>query len=92
MNTEEYQNLFRQNALNELQENGKLVNDFLNEKYKKEAKMESSELEIQRLTIENLKLQNKQLKRTLLYSIIGFIAGAIVTNIKEILTLMNEIK
>ena len=50
---------------------------------------ENFELEIQRLTIENLQLQNKQLNRTVLYSIIGFVMGGIVTNLKDILTLMK---
>jgi hypothetical protein len=50
---------------------------------------ENSELEIQRLTVENLRLRNKQLKRTVLYSIIGFIMGAIITNLKDILILLK---
>jgi hypothetical protein len=62
------------------------------EKYlSKKDSEENSELEIQRLTIENLKLQNKQLKRTVLYSIIGFIMGGIITNLKDILILLKII-
>jgi hypothetical protein len=60
------------------------------EKYLKTKEVnENSELEIQRLTIENLQLQNRQLKRTVLYSIIGFIMGGIVTNLKDILILLK---
>ena len=60
------------------------------EKYlSKKDSEENSELEIQRLTIENLELQNKQLKRTVLYSIIGFIMGGIITNLKDILILLK---
>ena len=47
------------------------------------------ELKIKELTVKNLELQNKQMKRTVLYSIIGFLAGAIVTNLKDILILLN---
>lgn len=39
---------------------------------------------IQQLTTENLRLQNRQMKRSILYSIIGFISGAILTNYKEL--------
>lgn len=35
--------------------------------------------EIKRLEEENIKLQNRQLKRSVLFSVIGFIAGSIVT-------------
>jgi VIT1/CCC1 family predicted Fe2+/Mn2+ transporter len=60
------------------------------EKYlSKKDSEDNFELEIQRLTIENLQLKNKQLKRTVLYSIIGFIMGAIVTNLKNILILLK---
>jgi len=46
--------------------------------------------EIRDLTSKNLRLQNKQMKRAVLYSIIGFIAGAIVSNLKEILILLKN--
>lgn len=39
---------------------------------------------IQQLTTENLRLQNRQMKRSILYSIIGFISGAVLTNYKEL--------
>lgn len=45
--------------------------------------------EIRALTAINLRLQNKQMRRAVLYSIIGFIAGAIATNLKDILKLFN---
>ncbi|MEZ7496597.1 hypothetical protein QO206_13970 [Leeuwenhoekiella aequorea] len=47
------------------------------------------EEEIRNLTSENLKLQNKQLKRVIVYSIISFVAGAIVSNLEEILTIFD---
>lgn len=47
------------------------------------------EEEIRNLTSENLKLQNKQLKRVIVYSIISFVAGAIVSNLEEILTVFD---
>ncbi|WP_437397577.1 hypothetical protein [Flagellimonas lutimaris] len=47
--------------------------------------------EIRNLTAKNLLLQNKQMKRAVFYSIIGFIAGAIITNLKDILILFNLI-
>lgn len=47
---------------------------------------------ISELTIKNLELQNMQLKRYVLYSVIGFFVGAIVTNLKDILTLLNIVR
>ncbi|RZK47875.1 MAG: hypothetical protein EOO99_12050 [Pedobacter sp.] len=41
------------------------------------------------LTIENLTLQNRQLRRQILFSIIGFIAGAILTNYKEVIDFLG---
>lgn len=62
-------------------------------------KEKSSSDEITKLKTENLALQNKnlilqnkRLKRHVLYSIISFIAGAILTNIKDILILLNILK
>jgi len=46
---------------------------------------------INKLTAENLELQNKELKRKILFGIIGFIAGAIVSNLKDILALFNSV-
>lgn len=48
--------------------------------------------EVSELTKINLSLQNKHLKRYILYSLISFIAGAILTNGKDILNLLNSIK
>lgn len=42
------------------------------------------ENKIQQLTTENLRLQNRQMKRSILYSTIGFISGAVLTNYKEL--------
>ena len=52
---------------------------------------EQLEFEIIRLQRENLILNNRKLKRYVIYSIIGFILGAISTNLKEILTLLKII-
>ena len=56
-------------------------------KYQNDIK--DKEREIIDLTDKNLRLQNKQMKRTVLYSIIGFLSGVIVTNLKDILILLN---
>jgi hypothetical protein len=72
----------RRNAIEQLQvENLKLQNDNL--KYQNSLRTQQSEID--RLTIENLKLQNKQLRRYIFYSIIGFVAGAFLSKIKEII-------
>lgn len=55
---------------------------------KKETERQSLKDEIDRLTKENLELQNQQLKRYILYSVIAFILGALITNIKDILHLL----
>ena len=54
-----------------------------------ENSLRDQERQVRELTVENLKLQNKQLKRFIIYSIIAFISGAILTNIKDILALFN---
>jgi hypothetical protein len=56
------------------------------EKQKYEDELKKLQIENARLTNLNLKLQNKHLRRYVIYAIIGFIAGAIVTNWKEILS------
>jgi hypothetical protein len=55
---------------------------------KKEKERQNLKDEIDRLTKENLELQNRQLKRYILYSVIAFILGALITNIKDILNLL----
>ena len=55
----------------------------------KQISVKEKEDEIRNLTSKNLQLQNKQLRRVVLYSIISFVAGAIVSNLKEILVLLN---
>ena len=55
----------------------------------KQDSVKEKEDEIRNLTSKNLQLQNKQLRRVVLYSIISFVAGAIVSNLKEILALLN---
>lgn len=61
----------------------------IKEYLKENDRIKALELDIKELTVKNLELQNKQLKRTVVYSIIGFISGAIVTNLKDILILLN---
>lgn len=50
---------------------------------------EQLDTRIAELTEINLALQNKDLKIRMLYTIIGFILGAIVTNLKEILLVLK---
>ena len=47
------------------------------------------ENKILNLTETNLNLQNTHFRRYILYSLISFIAGAILTNVKDILILLN---
>ncbi|WP_179318002.1 hypothetical protein [Winogradskyella undariae] len=56
---------------------------------KHQNKIKDKEREIIKLTAKNLRLQNKQMKRAVLYSIIGFLAGIISANLKDILILLN---
>jgi len=49
------------------------------------------QIEIDNLTIENLKLQNNEMKRRILYAIISFTAGAILTNIKDIINFISTL-
>lgn len=61
------------------------------EKYlKEESQVEELDLEIKKLTAINLNLQNKQLKRYILYSVISFVLGAILTNLEVVLKFFNE--
>lgn len=52
---------------------------------------ELNKLQIKNIELQNknLQLQNKQMKRYVIYSIISFILGAVVTNLKDILILLN---
>ncbi|WP_417859521.1 hypothetical protein [Xanthomarina gelatinilytica] len=54
---------------------------------KKETERQDLRDEIDRLTKVNLELQNKQMRRYVVYSIIAFMLGAIITNVKDILDL-----
>lgn len=47
--------------------------------------------EVSELTKINLNLQNTHLKRYILFSIISFVVGAILTNLKDIIALLNKI-
>ena len=56
------------------------------EKYlKEESRVEELDLKIKELTAINLNLQNKQLKRYILYSVISFVLGAVLTNFEMVL-------
>jgi hypothetical protein len=52
-------------------------------------KLQTDNLKLQN---ENLVLQNKHIKRYVLYALVSFIIGAIVTNIKDILILLDILK
>ncbi|PHS63376.1 MAG: hypothetical protein COB12_09510 [Flavobacterium sp.] len=60
-----------------------------NESFEYQKSIRKKEKKIKKLTSENLRLQNRQMKRVVLYSIIGFVAGAIISNLKDILILLN---
>jgi len=62
-----------------------------NESLKIQNSKQDRQIEIDKLTIENLYLQNKQMKRYILYSIIAFVSGAILTNIKDIVALISNL-
>tara|TARA_B110000881_G_C18127287_1_gene295079 strand:- start:90 stop:443 length:354 start_codon:yes stop_codon:yes gene_type:complete len=48
MNVEEYRRMFNQATLNEMHGKGERVQEFLNEKYKREAKMERLEMRMKK--------------------------------------------
>lgn len=62
-----------------------------NESIKYQNSLRNKQTIIDRLTIDNLQLQNKQLKRYILYSIIGFIFGAFLSNYTQIWTMIKSI-
>lgn len=59
------------------------------EKIKNQKELEFLNKKLTKLSIINIELQNRKLKRELLFGIIGFIIGVIITNWKDILILMN---
>lgn len=65
--------------------------DFSNTKELLELELTKLSIKVAELNAENLKLQNRQLKRYVWYSIIGFIAGAAITNVKGIISLIREL-
>lgn len=71
-----YNKIVEQNKLSELE-------------LEKDKERQGLKDEIDRLTIVNLELQNKQMKRYVIYSIISFILGGLLTNVKDILQLLN---
>ncbi|WP_159018037.1 hypothetical protein [Algibacter sp. L3A6] len=83
-----------QNGRNVLEHNSwedyiKSKNNAINESYEIEKERQEQKDEIDRLTKVNLELQNKQMKRYVVYSIIAFVLGAIITNVKDILILLH---
>lgn len=85
-----------QGGFEKLESDSNSASDFSKEKgilelniLKHQNEIKDKELKIIDLTAKNLRLQNKQMKRAVLYSIIGFLAGAIITNLKDILILLN---
>lgn len=86
-NSRREEKFLEQQKQSELQEeNLHLQNDNL--KYTQSIR--EKEEEIRRLSSKNLKLQNRQLKWYITFSIIGFILGAIVTNLELILKYFNQ--
>lgn len=63
--------------------------NILEKKIKNQKEIESLNKRLTELSIINLELQNRKLKRELLFGIIGFIIGVIITNWKDILILMK---
>lgn len=57
-----------------------------------ELEIRNKEKEIRVLTISNLKLQNKHLSRYIFYSIISFVLGVVISNLKEISNLIEILK
>lgn len=65
---------------------------FLEEQENSMIKEEELDKRIKELTLENLELSNKHKKRYILYSIAGFVSGAIITNIRDIIRLIEYFK
>tara|TARA_R110002124_G_scaffold55708_3_gene157720 strand:+ start:29000 stop:29413 length:414 start_codon:yes stop_codon:yes gene_type:complete len=63
------------------------ISEYLNENNR----IKNLEITIKELTAINVDLQNKQLKRDVLFSTISFVVGAVITNIKDILILLEPI-
>lgn len=70
---------------NELRRLTKENLEFQNESIEHEKSLRDNKSVIDKLTFDNLRLQNKNLRRTILYAIIGFISGLILTNAKDLL-------
>lgn len=62
-----------------------------NEQLRYQNQIHSKEIEIRELTSENLRLQNRQLKNKILYAIIGGVIGFLLSNWKEILSILKII-
>jgi len=83
--TERHANRYIANSpdIYDIHKNG--IREYLNENNR----IKNLELKIKKLTAINVDLQNKQMKRFVLYAIISFVFGAIVTNLKDILFLLK---
>jgi hypothetical protein len=66
-------------------------NEKLEEQNEKQREIESLNKRIIELSITNLELQNRKLKREIWIVIISFILGAIMANLKDILTMLRTI-
>ena len=82
----DYKKIYLSPYGNEILDNGGWLKQ-LELKKDKEVKQEAKDDKIKNLTAKNLTLQNRQLKRQAFYSVIGFSAGAVLTNLKDILDL-----
>lgn len=91
--TEPFRVIEKKESLSDFMDSGgfvKIVNDL--EKQSTEKKLiDSLNKRLNELSIINLELQNKQLKTKIIYSIIGAIFSALVTNWKYILSMLQSI-
>lgn len=79
-------------------DNNESLSEYLNQEIKQIQSEQIENHDLKKLQFDNLKLQNenlvlqnKQMKRYILYSAISFVSGAILTNIKDILKLLDII-
>jgi len=69
----------------------KIYYDKLDKLSKQDLAEKDLQTQINKLTKVNLELQNNDLDKKILYSIFSFIAGAILTNIKDIIELIKSL-
>lgn len=68
-----------------------IINEKIEEENKKQVKIEALNKKVSELSIVNLGLQNKQLKLKIIYSVVGAVFTAILTNWKDILIMLQII-